>query len=275
MNKILRRAIALSGLLVALAHVQAQADQLADIQAHGTLTCGVLDTFEPFSYIDSANRILVGYDVDVCEAVARRLNVRAEIRPVSIEARIPELQRGRMDLLAAGLAYTAQRAAQVDFSDIYYVSENVLAVKASRGYASRPDLSGKRISYVKGGIAENYLNEVLPTASVVGFEDTPTAFTALVQGKVDAVSTSEEVLRKLISKLGPSASQFAVLHPAVGREYWGLGVRKNEAGLLAAVNGALQAMEASGEIQAIFDKWLGMETLYQMKRPYTVEPIPR
>ena len=43
--------------------------------------------------------------------------------------------------------------------------------------------------------------------------------------------------------------------------------------MLAAVNTALQQLEQSGELQSIFDKWLGPKTLYQMQRPFKVAPI--
>ncbi|SEM62138.1 polar amino acid transport system substrate-binding protein [Pseudomonas sp. ok272] len=251
----------------------AHADQLADVKASGTLVCGVLDIFEPFGYTDVKNRSVVGYDVDVCEAISKKLGVKAEIKPVSIEARIPELQQKHMDLLSAGLAYTPQRGEQVAFSDAYYVSENVLAVKTSRDFKHTSELAGKRISYVKGSISEGYIKQALPTATTVGFEDVSTAFTALLQNKVVAFSTSEEVVQKLLSRLGDKAAQYAVLQPAIGREVWGLGIRKDEPAMLQAVNTALHELESSGEMQAIFDKWLGAQTLYKMQRPFKVEPI--
>lgn len=256
-----------------LATSQVQADQLADVKANGTLVCGVLDIFEPFGYTDIASRAVVGYDVDICHAIGEKLGVKAEVKPVSIEARIPELVLKHMDILAAGLAHTPQRARQVAFSDAYYVSENVLAVRTSRGYQQTSDLAGKRISYVKGSISEAYIKEALPTASAIGYDDVSTAFTALLQGKVDAFSTSEEVVQKLVNRLGAKASDYAVIAPAIGREVWGLGVRQDETAMLAAVNTALQELEASGEMQAIFDKWLGEETLYKMTRSFKVEPI--
>lgn len=258
---------------VVLGAGSAHADQLADVKASGKLVCGVLDIFEPFGYTDTKARSVVGYDVDVCEAVSKKLGVKAEIKPVSIEARIPELRQRHMDLLSAGLAYTPQRAEQVSFSDAYYVSENVLAVKTSRGFKQSSDLDGKRVSFVKGSISEAYIREKLPAATPVGFEDVSTGFTALVQNKVVGYSTSEEVVQKLVNRLGDKASEYTVLQPAIGREVWGLGVRKDEPAMLEAVNTALRDLEASGEMQAIFDKWLGAQTLYKMNRSFKVEPI--
>ena len=252
----------------------AHANQLADIQARGGLVCAVLGIFEPFGYTDPQSRSVAGYDVDICHAVGRKLGVKADIRPVADEARIAELQRGHADILAAGLAHTPQRAAQIDYSHSYYSSRNVLAVNSQRGYRKTEDLAGKRISYVKGTISEPFIRAALPTARPVGYDDIATAFTALLQGKVEAFSTSEEAVRKLVNRLGPDASRFAVLGPPIGNELWSIGVKKGERRLLDAVNAALQEMEASGEMQAIFDKWLGAGTLYGMARSFTVRPIP-
>jgi len=259
--------------LAAMAAHQAHADQLADVKSSKKLVCGVLDVFEPFGYTDTSTRSVQGYDVDVCKAVAAELGVEAEIKPVSIEARIPSLQQKQMDILAAGLAYSPQRAEQVGFSDAYYVSPNIIAAKKSKNYGSVKDLAGKRISFVKGSISENYIKQSVPDASAVGYEDITTGFTALVQGKVEGFSTSEEVFNKLVTRLGSKASGYAVLQPPIGREVWGIGVRKDESGMLGAVNSALENLEKTGKMQAIFDKWLGADTSYKMTRSFKVEPI--
>lgn len=250
----------------------ASADQLADVKAHGSLTCGVLGSFEPYGF-SGANRDVVGFDVDYCQAIAKHIGVKAEVRPVAIEARIPELQQGRLDLLVAGLGYSPQRAEQVAYSDGYYVSEHKLVVRADKGYKSAADLNGKRVSFTKGGITESFVKKSVPQAVLVGFEDTPTAFMALVQGKVDAFSVSEVVSRRLINKLGANADKFKTVEPAVGQETWGIGVRKTEPGMLKAVNDALYAMETSGEAQQIFDKWLGSGSAYKLQRNFKTQPI--
>lgn len=251
----------------------AHADQLADVKSKGILVCGVLDIFEPFGYTNTATRSVAGYDVDVCNAISKKLGVKAEIKPVADAARIPELQQGHMDILAASLAYTPQRAEQINYSDSYYVSNNVLAVRNDRGYKQTGDLAGKRISYVKGTISEPYIREALPTATPVGYDDISTAFTVLLQGKVEAFSTSEEAVQKLVNRLGPNASKYSVIAPPIGREVWSIGVRKGEDQMLLAVNTVLRDLEASGEMQAIFDKWLGAESIYKMNRSFKVEPM--
>jgi len=251
----------------------AKADQLADVKSRGSLVCGVLSAYEPFGYTDVATRTVVGYDVDICSAIAEQLGVKSEPRPLAIAARIPELQQGRVDILVAGLGYSPQRAEQVEYSLGYYTSQHKLTVQANKGYQTRDDLNGKRISFTKGGTTERFIKDTVPGAVLMGFEDTPTAFTALVQGKVEAFSAAEEAARRLVNRLGSAASRYKVLDPAVGKETWGIGVRKGETALLAAVNNALNALEDSGRAQRIFDKWLGADSAYHMVRSFNIAPI--
>jgi polar amino acid transport system substrate-binding protein len=259
---------AVTGLLCTSA---AHADQLADIRAKGTLVCGVVGTLEPFAFQDTASRDVVGYDVDFCKAVAKQMGLKAEPKVVSLEARIPELTQGRVDILAAVLGYNATRAEQIAFSKAYFVSNQSIAAKKG-AFAQRDDLAGKRVATIKGSSNIPIMQKVVPTAQLVSYDDAPSAFTALVQNKVEGYVLSESLMRRFITKLGPSAN-IEVLSPPVGRENWGLGLKKGEPALEKAVNEALDSLEKSGEAQQIFDKWMGPSTTYQMRRDFTVEQI--
>ncbi|WP_316156935.1 ABC transporter substrate-binding protein [Cupriavidus sp. BIC8F] len=271
MKSIIKASFAVLACAAAMAG-PAHADQLADIKARGTLVCGVLSNLEPFGFQDPSTRELTGYDIDFCKAIAKSLGVKPELKPVSLEARIPELSQGRVDVLAAVLGYTPARAEQITFSDTYFVSEHRLAVKGNGPFKQRDDLAGKRISTMKGASTQFFLQKVLPSAQLVSYDDTPSAFMALVQGKVDGFGLSETMLRRFIAKLGPSGN-ITVLAPSLGEEAWGLGIKKGEPALEKAVNAALADMEKSGEAQQIFEKWLGARTIFQMKREFRTQPI--
>jgi hypothetical protein len=68
--------------------------ELSIIETRGTLICGTLGIAVPFSTQEPKTREIVGYDVDTCRAVARALNVKLELKLVSVDARIPELMQG-------------------------------------------------------------------------------------------------------------------------------------------------------------------------------------
>ncbi|MFM0470502.1 ABC transporter substrate-binding protein [Paraburkholderia strydomiana] len=262
--------IAVTGLFVNVVH----ADELADIKARGTLICGVLSNLPPFGFQDPDSREVVGYDVDFCKGVAKELGVKPELKVMSLDSRIPELTQGRVDILAAVLGYNPQRAQQITFSKAYFVSQQVMAAKASSPYKHRDDLAGKRLSTIKGSSNIPVIQRVLPTAQLVSYDDGPSAFMALVQNKVDGFVLSETLIRRFIEKLGPNANQIAILTPAVGTEYWGLGMKKDEPKLQEAVNNALDNMEKSGQSQQIFEKWLGDKSTLKMARSFKTESIP-
>ncbi len=269
MRKTLLSSIALACL--GLAAAPAMADQLADIKAKGTLVCGVLGTSQPFSFPNPQTRQIQGYDVDFCDAIAKSLNVKLEIKPIAVAARIPELQQKRIDVIAANLGWTAERAQQIAYSDSYYAA--LQKVTARRGaYAKSTDLAGKRISATKGSTSEAAIKAFLPTATPVTFQDPPSAFLAMQQGKVEGFVVSEMMLVQL--KAQSEATQpIDILEPQLAEELWGVGMRKEETALIDHVNKTLRQMEASGEAARIFDKWMGAGTDFKMKRGFAIKPI--
>ncbi|RTQ32958.1 transporter substrate-binding domain-containing protein [Variovorax gossypii] len=260
----------LAGLTLSAA--AAHADQLEDIKKRGTLVCGTLGIAEPFSFANPQTRETQGYDVDFCGAIARSLGVKLELKLVAVPARIPELQQGRVDVLAANLGWTAERAEQIAFSDSYYVSLTKAATRRADKFAAVNNLSGKRVATAKGSTSEAAARKAIPDVQVITYQDPPSIFLALQQGKADAAVASELVLVKWKTEVEASAP-IDVLEPALLNESWGIGMRKNETALIKHVNGVLESMEKSGEAARIFDKWLGTGTPYKLKRGFQSGPI--
>src|SRR5688572_10677063 len=90
-------AFALTGLLSTAALA---GDTLADAKKKGVLLCGVKDSLPPFGFVDGKTRDIVGYDIDFCRALAAKLGVKAELKPVTSASRFPQLQEGNIDLIA-------------------------------------------------------------------------------------------------------------------------------------------------------------------------------
>jgi polar amino acid transport system substrate-binding protein len=250
----------------------ASADQLADIKKNGVLVCGTLGTAEPFSFQNPQTREIQGYDVDFCTAIAKSLGVKLELKMIAVAARIPELQQSRVDVLAANLGWTPERAEQIAYSDSYYVSLQKVGAKRADGFKTLSDLAGKRVSAPKGSTSEIGIKKSLPTATAVTFQDPPTAFLAMQQGKVEGFAISEMMLVKFKQQV-ESSTPIDILEPPLSIEPWGIGMRKGETGLINHVNEVLRSMDKSGEATKIFDKWMGMSTPYQMRRGFKIEPI--
>ena len=255
-----------------LSAVPGHADELNDIKARGTLVCGTLGTADPFSFQDMKAHEIVGYDVDMCRVVATALKVKLQLKLVSVDARIPELMQGRVDILAANLGYSNARAQQIDFSDGYFVSAQKMLVRKDSGITKLEQLAHKRIAAIKGSSSEQGARRVLPEATIVTFSDPSSGFLAVQQGKTDALCASELVLVRM-QQQAASTTPLSIIATPVFVEAWGLGMRKGEPAFEKSVNAALVQLEQSGQAEKIFEKWLGDGTPYKLRRDFKIEPI--
>ncbi|CAB3638408.1 ABC transporter glutamine-binding protein GlnH [Paraburkholderia phenoliruptrix] len=266
-----------AGMLIVGAVLQfmspAFADQLADIRSRGEVTCGVYSNVEPFSYPNAQTRQLEGMDVDLCNAVAKQLGVKAKLEPLAVEARIPQLKLGRVDLVVANLAYTKTRATQIAFSDSYYSTKEVLVVKKADAGKKLTDFAGQKISAADGSTSAQSIPLSIKDGQAVTFHDTSSAFLALEQDKVKGFVTNQMTARKIAKQVEGTDGAVAIAAEPMLIEPIAVGLRQNEPAMLAAVNKALASMEQSGEMSAIFNKWLGPKTPYGLTRTDKVTPI--
>lgn len=230
-------------------------DTLAEAKAKGVLVFGVKDSTPGFGFIDEATREIVGYDVDFCKAIASKLGVKAEFKPVTSATRIPQLIAGNIDLAACTMTKNADRAKQIDFSITYFSTVQKFLVR--KGTVQKlANLEGKKIGTAKGSTSEQNARKALPTATVQSFDDYAPAFLALQQGKVFAVTTDESILANILFK-APDKQNYEIPDIVVGYEPYGLGMRKGDKNFVNFVNKTLLEMEKTGEAKKIFDKWFG------------------
>ncbi|MBL8444871.1 MAG: ABC transporter substrate-binding protein [Zoogloeaceae bacterium] len=251
--------------VIGLAASSAYADLLADIKSKGEIVVGVLGTDEPNSFVDPKTREFIGYEVDIATAIADKLGVKPVFKQLAVAARIPEIQQGRVDLLAASLTHNKERESQVDFSLTTFVTGQKVLVKKDGGIENVADLTGKKVLTVKGGTQEPNIRKAVPNVDVVTFETTQQAFLALQQGKGVGYVNDEASLLNDHAKLGDAKKNYRILPQNISVEPLALGIKKGEASLKAAVDGVLRELEASGEAEKIFFKWYGPDTRLQFQ----------
>ncbi|WP_107312183.1 transporter substrate-binding domain-containing protein [Burkholderia metallica] len=251
----------------------ARADQLADVKARGELNCGVYSNVEPFSYPNAQTRQLEGMDVDLCNAIAKQIGVKAKLSPLAVEARIPQLKLGRVDIVVANLAYTKTRATQIAFSDAYYSTKEVLVVKKADGGKKLADFTGQKISAADGSTSAQSIPLSIKDGQAVTFHDTSSAFLALAQGKVKGFVTNQMTAIKIAKQVEGTDGAVTIAAEPMLIEPIAVGLRLGEQGMAGAVNQALASLEQNGQMQAIFEKWLGPKTPYGLMRTDKVTPI--
>jgi polar amino acid transport system substrate-binding protein len=260
-NRSIRPLAAFVTVILTTATIPAFADALQDIKSRGSLTCGVLTANPPLGLIDPVTRQPAGFDLDICAAIAARIGVKLEVKPVTLESRVAEVALGRIDLASAALAYNKERAAQIAFSSAYYQQPLKIITLADSGINKFSDLKGQKISATKGSTIERYILEQIPGVSVINFQDTPSAFLALSQGKVQALGMTNSSGVRYIHETG---TKYRMLDETLSLEPSAIGMKKGEDALLAAVNDALEGMDKTGEIEKVWNKWFGPDTNYKI-----------
>ncbi len=271
MSRMTTVCLVLAGLGIAAVARSAHADQWYNIMKSKELKCATFADVPPFAAPDPKTREMVGFDVDMCRALAKHLGVSASITPVSVEARVPEVEMGRVDVTIANLAYTTSRAKEIDFSDPYYVAKEMLMVRANSPATTPADVTGKRLSAAKGSTSELSIN--LNGSQPVTFQDTGSAYMALEQNKVLGMVANTMTITKLVDNSQKAGVPLKMIKEPMLLEPIAIGIKKGEEKLRDKVNEALYAMDKDGEIDAMWNKWLGPDTEYKMTRDEHVQPI--
>ncbi|MHB0772883.1 ABC transporter substrate-binding protein [Bradyrhizobium sp. 1.29L] len=249
----------------------ARADQLQEIMQRKELRCGTFADVPPFAAPDPKTREMVGFDVDLCGAIAKRLGVTAKITPLSVEARVPEVKLGHVDVAVANLAYTLGRSEQIQFSDPYYIAKEMLAVRATDPGKTKDDFKGKRLASTKGSTSE--LSIKLNGSDPLVFQDTGSVFMAVQQNKATGMVANTMTIVKLVAESKKGGVELKMIDDPMLLEPIGVGMKKDEPALLAKINETLVAMDGAGEINQLWNKWLGPDTEYRLTRTEKVVPF--
>lgn len=251
----------------------AMANRLDDIKARGSIICGTQNASAPYGYQDPATREYVGYDVDMCKAIAKQLGVKLVHKPLSTEARIPEVKMGRVDIVAGAMAYLPKRAEEVDFS-LQYLQGNIrVLVKKESGIKSLAQLDGKKVCASSGSSSAAIASKVLTKSDILTFQTISQCYLGLQSDKVEAMTAGELVLLRFQNDSQKTDTPMMLVDEPTYTEHIGIVVNKGETELLKAIDAAIQEIDKSGELTSNYEKWLGQDTAYKLKRQFKVEPV--
>ncbi len=218
------------------------------------VTCTHL-SYKPFQYSEGDKT--VGFDVDLVDLVAKKLNVQQEILDTAFEGiqNGQSLNVGDCDVAAAAMTITEDRKKALDFSDPYFDAEQALLVKKGTGYKDLAALKGKKLGVQQSTTGEIYANENKDKFGyeVVQFEDLTLQETAVRTGAIDAAINDNGPLYDYAKEF--SDTEVTAEFPT-GDKY-GIGVKKDNKPLLDTINQVLKDAKSSGEYDKIYEKWFG------------------
>lgn len=238
---------------------------LKKIKESGTITLGHRDASIPFSYFGDNPQQPVGYSHDlqlkVVDAIKQQLgmpDLKVRYNLVTSQTRIPLVQNGTVDLECGSTTNNIERQRQVDFSvGIFEVGTRLLTKKTS-GVNDFPDLKGKNVVTTAGTTSERLLKimnaEKKMGMNIISAKDHGESFLMLESGRALAFMMDDALLYGEMAKAKQPADWVVVGEPQ-SFEIYGCMVRKGDAGFKQVVDGAISAAFASGEVNAIYDKW--------------------
>jgi glutamate/aspartate transport system substrate-binding protein len=245
------------------------ADTMAKIRETRTIVLGVREAARPFSFVN-AQKQSVGYSVDLClnavDEIKRELklsDIKVQYKLVTGPERIPKLLAGEIDLECGSTTNTMARQEKVDFSYTFFVAAMRVLTPKDVQIEAVKDLNGLPIALSKGTTSEKLFTQLAGgelQAQLTTYNNNGEAYKALREGKVRAFPQDDSLL------LGMAASDKALdslnlSTLALSVEPYAVMVRKGDTALLAAVDRSLARLYASGEINALYDKWFKTEAL--------------
>jgi polar amino acid transport system substrate-binding protein len=234
------------------------AGTLQDVKRRGKLIVGVKTDYPPLGFLDKKG-VNKGFDIDIAKALSKELfgNEEAiQFVPVTSGNRITYLTSRKIDIIAATLTITEDRKKEVDFSNPYFITAQLILVRGDSKITKYEDLAGKKVATIRGSTGDIAIGELVPTAERVKFEGNFEALQALKERRVEAFVQDFVLLFNLLQK--NRGLRMASLQPFRPARY-GLAVRKGDKEWLDFINSTLVKMKETGEYEKLLEKWFGLE----------------
>ncbi|HAR7191672.1 TPA: transporter substrate-binding domain-containing protein [Staphylococcus aureus] len=220
--KCLIRFILVLGLLISSAMLyinptaHAEQDQTWEkIKERGELRVGLSADYAPMEFEHTVNgkTEYAGVDIDLAKKIAKDNNLKLKIVNMSFDSLLGALKTGKIDIIISGMTSTPERKKQVDFSDSYMMTKNIMLVKKDKvnEYKDIKDFNNKKVGAQKGTEQEKIAQTEIENVSITSLSRLPDVILALKSGKVEGAVVEKPVAEAYLKqnpKLGISNVKF-------------------------------------------------------------------
>ena len=251
----------------------ANAGTLDKIKADGQVIVGIGQEAAPFGYRDRGE--LVGFDVDIVRAVAKRLDeyvgrpVTLRFTAVTDETRISWVQSGQVHMSLAHTNITRKRLANIDFTVPYGWDDKGVLYRTADGTRDLAQFAGKTIGIKRSSSAEGEIKSYfeakgwsLPVIRL--YDNHGAGIQALVDRQIDGFTDDSSIIINTAMlagrKVGPTGI-LAITNTQYSPAMYGIGVPQNDSQWRNVLDFALHDLWHSGEFLRIYDKWFGPNSL--------------
>ncbi|TPG29871.1 glutamate ABC transporter substrate-binding protein [Mycolicibacterium hodleri] len=243
-------------------------DAVTNIRNRGRLIVGLDIGSNLFSFRDPITGEITGFDVDIAGEVARDIfgtPSQVEYRILTSADRIAALENNQVDIVVKTMSINCARKELVNFSTEYLAANQRILAPRDSAITQASDLAGKRVCAVDGTTSIERIKQISPPPVIVKVVTWADCLVALQQRQVDAVSTDDSILAGLVSQ----DPYLHIVGPSMAKEPYGIGINKENTGLVRFVNGTLDRVRRDGTWNTLYRKWLSV------LGPAPAPPVPK
>jgi len=232
-----------------------EATGLSTIES-GKLIMATNAQFPPYELVSDGDGFegtgFEGIDVEIAWNLAKKLDLELQIDDMDFDGALMAVQEGRCDVVLAGLTYSEERDAVMDFTDSYSKGVQVVIIPEGSDIASLDDLADKMIGAQRGTTGYIYTTDEFGDDAVTAYDDGATAVQALLNGQVDCVVIDNAPAQEYVK----ANAGLSILETAYAEEDYCVAVNPANPELLEALNAALNELIADGTVAEIVGKYI-------------------
>ena len=205
--------------------------------------------FAPYEFYQNGE--IVGVDIDIAKEIAKELGKELVVKDVSFDFLINEVKSGKADFAAAGISITDERKKQVDFTDEYTVSNQVVVVKQDSSITSFDEISNKKIAVQLGTVADLYVSDNYPDATLIQHKKYLSAVEDIKAGKADCLIMDELPAKEIVE----ANTELKIMDGVLFQDRYGMIVKKGNDKLRKQINKVIKRLVEDGTIDKLVLKY--------------------
>ncbi len=210
-----------------------------------TLIVGTSADYEPFEYVDESGNY-VGFDIELMEEVAARLDMEIEWQDIAFDGLIGSLQSDKIDAIIAAMSATPEREEQVDFTKPYFIGADAIIVAEGSGIEinKNEDMDGYRVGVQSGTIQEEWIDTNID-AEVSRYERAEQAIMDLKSGRIDVVAMDYYAASSFMAQGGLELG----LKTEFSGEHMAIAVKEGNTELRDQIDAVVAELQAEGFVE--------------------------
>jgi polar amino acid transport system substrate-binding protein len=252
-------------------------DSWQRIQAAGRMIVGTSADYPPFEYY-TTDFVMDGFDLALIREIGQLLGVEVVIKDMAFDGLGDALVINQIDLAIAAISVTPERDLEVDFSNIYYVTEDAILSTAAvqAAVSGREDLAGRRVGVQNASVFQQWAQtELVDTGLIqqtqlIVYREIDRAVNDLGQGLIDFV-----IMDLPPAQTAVDTGEFVIAAQGLNRQRFGIAIPNGAASLQAQLNQALGQLQAAGRVAQLAKQYLGQDELIAVPTPDPgATPVP-